>query len=57
MTENKDCWFLEKSNQDSTNRLSNERDYITKKNDRDFNFHGKKNVINDGLEMPVVKIR
>ena len=42
-----------KSNQYSINRLSNGRDYITKKNDRDVIFHRKKKiVINDGLEMP-----
>ena len=52
MTKNKDCWLLEKSNQDSTNRLSNGRDYISKKNDRDVNFMKKKIVSNDGLELP-----
>ena len=53
MTKNKDGWVQEKSNQDSTNRLSNGRDYISKKNDRDVNFMKKKKIVsNDGLELP-----
>ena len=58
MTKNKDGWVQEKSNQDSTNRLSNGRDYISKKNDRDVNFMKKKlSVMMDLSCQPVVKIR
>ena len=33
--------------------MNNGRDYISKKNDRDDNFHEKKKFfINDGFEMP-----
>lgn len=48
----KDDAVPEKNNQGSAYRLSNERDYITKRNDRDLNFHGRKDVTDNRRGMP-----
>ncbi|XP_065633235.1 uncharacterized protein LOC112006440 isoform X2 [Quercus suber] len=44
---NKDDSVPEKNNQDSANRLSNGRGSITKRNDKDLNFRGRKDVTDD----------
>ncbi|KAB1218574.1 IST1-like protein [Morella rubra] len=49
---NKDGAVPARENQNGGNRLSTGRDLNTKRIDRDFNFHGRKDVTDDRYKMP-----